>query len=165
VDPNDSQFSAQNGMLLNKAGTTLIVYPSASGTVTLSGITTIGDFAFYGCTGLTSISFPEATTIGNFAFSGCTSLASASFPEVASIGGAFGVTGGTALTITLGNAPPTVEYFMFSGVYTTKTVTVRVPSAAVTAYDTAWQNAFKGVGNTGPTGTVSSYINLTIQGY
>ena len=39
------------------------------------GVTSIGDDAFYGCTGLTNITIPASvTSIGNRAFSGCTSL-------------------------------------------------------------------------------------------
>jgi hypothetical protein len=46
------------------------------------GVTTIGRFAFHGCTSLTSIVIPESvTTIGGAAFSACTSLASIVIPE------------------------------------------------------------------------------------
>jgi hypothetical protein len=65
----------------------------------------------------------------------------------------------------LPDPPLTVEYNMFSSVTVSKAVTVSVPSSAVTAYDTAWQNAFKGIGNTSLVGTVNTNINLTIQGY
>ncbi len=44
-------------------------------------LTAIGMSAFYGCTGLTSVTFPEGlTTIGNWAFLGCTGLTSLTFP-------------------------------------------------------------------------------------
>ena len=48
----------------------------------------IGDYAFDGCTGLTSITIPESvTSIGRFAFYNCTSLTSITIPEgVTSIG-------------------------------------------------------------------------------
>ncbi|MDD7424468.1 MAG: leucine-rich repeat domain-containing protein, partial [Candidatus Methanomethylophilaceae archaeon] len=42
-----------------------------------NGVTSIGDYAFYGCTGLTSVTIPNSvTSIGDYAFYGCTSLES-----------------------------------------------------------------------------------------
>ncbi|MFY9189560.1 MAG: S-layer homology domain-containing protein, partial [bacterium] len=66
-------------------------------------VTTIGDEAFYECTGLTSITIPNSvTSIGTDAFSGCTGLTSITIPNsVTSIGmDAFsGCTGLTSITI------------------------------------------------------------------
>ena len=55
-------------------------------TVTHNGteyrVTTIDDYAFSGCTGLTSVTIPEGvTSIGSSAFSGCTGLTSVTIPE------------------------------------------------------------------------------------
>ncbi len=52
------------------------------------GVTSIGESAISGCSGLTSINIPEGvTSIGNSAFEGCSSLASLSIPKsVTSIG-------------------------------------------------------------------------------
>ena len=51
-------------------------------------VTSIGDYAFYGCSGLTSIEIPEGvTSIGRDAFHGCSGLTSIEIPEgVTSIG-------------------------------------------------------------------------------
>ncbi len=67
------------------------------------GVTSIGDSAFYYCTGLTSVTIPNSvTSIGEYAFRGCTALTSITIPNsVTSIGyGAFSVcTGLTSITI------------------------------------------------------------------
>ena len=47
-----------------------------------TGLTAIEDYAFYGCTGLTSITIPDSvTSIGNYSFNGCTGLTAINFPN------------------------------------------------------------------------------------
>ena len=66
-----------------------LVIPS---TVTANGttysVTTIGDYAFSGCSGLASVTIPNSvTSIGSYAFRGCSGLASVTIPNsVTSIG-------------------------------------------------------------------------------
>ena len=62
----------QNGNETYK-GTVNLVLPNA---------TAIGDYAFSGCTALTSVSLPAATTIGQEAFYGCATLTSLTFGSV-----------------------------------------------------------------------------------
>jgi hypothetical protein len=126
---------------------------------------TIDNHAFSSCTTLPSVNFPAAASIGQLAFQVCNALASAKLPAAASIGmNAFGYATGTALTVTLGTAPPTLEMNMFSNVTVSKNVTVKVPSGAAAAYTDTWQDAFKGKGGDG-TGTLNTNITLTIQTY
>ena len=49
-------------------------------------VTSIGDDAFYRCTGLTSVTIPDSvTSIGEFAFYNCTSLTSVTIPDRKSV--------------------------------------------------------------------------------
>ena len=68
-----------------------------------NSVTSIGEYAFYGCTGLTSINIPNSvTSIVGYAFSGCTGLTSITIPNsVTSIGSSafYGCTGLTSITI------------------------------------------------------------------
>ena len=68
-----------------------------------NSVTSIGDYAFDYCTGLTSIAIPNSvTSIGNFAFNSCTGLTSVTIPDsVTSIGdyAFYNCTGLTSVTI------------------------------------------------------------------
>ena len=48
------------------------------------GVTSIGDGAFWGCSGLTSVTIPNSvTSIGEIAFSGCSGLQKVIVPDIA----------------------------------------------------------------------------------
>ncbi|MDR2176502.1 MAG: leucine-rich repeat domain-containing protein [Treponema sp.] len=108
VDSANSAYSSENGVLFNKGKTDLIQYPagkSESSYTIPAGVTSIGDSAFSGCTGLTSVTIPAGvTTIGDRAFADCTALTSVTIPTgVTSIGAwAFSGTGLTSVTIPAG---------------------------------------------------------------
>ena len=71
-----------------------------------AGITSISDYAFYGCSGLTSLTLPAGiTSIGSGAFSGCSGLTSLTLPAgITSIGSSafVGCRGLTSLTLPAG---------------------------------------------------------------
>ena len=85
VDENNENYSSDDGILFNKDKTILVQYPSGKTTSTYSipnSVTSIGNYAFYGCTNLTSVTIPNSvTSIGDCAFEGCTSLASITIPN------------------------------------------------------------------------------------
>ena len=61
---------------------------STENVVIPSGVTSIGDWAFYSCTGLTSVTIPDSvTSIGDWVFYGCSGLTGVTIPDsVTSIG-------------------------------------------------------------------------------
>ena len=74
-------------------------------------------YAFYNCTGLTSVTIPDSvTSIGDFAFSGCTGLTSITIPDSVTSIGYSAFSGCTGLTnVTIPNSVTSIEYFAFSG--------------------------------------------------
>ncbi len=82
VSENNTAYSSQDGILYNKEKTKFIHVPDdLQGDVTIpEGVTSIGEYAFSGCSSLTSITIPEGVKyIGDSAFSYCTSLTSITF--------------------------------------------------------------------------------------
>ena len=77
----------------------------------------LGDFAFYGCSGLTSLTIPSSvTSIGDFAFAFCSELISLTIPSsVTSIGeSAFGGCSGLA-SLTIPSGVTSISTAAFSG--------------------------------------------------
>ena len=79
VNPDNPAFQSVDGVLFDKAKTTLIQAPGAlaNNYFVPDGVTTIGPYAFFDCAKLTKITFPESLqVIGAWAFfvSGLTSL-------------------------------------------------------------------------------------------
>lgn len=63
-----------------------IIMKTISGAYENSRVTSVGSYAFYNCTRLTAVSFPNCTTIGSYAFYSCISLPTVFFPTCTSIG-------------------------------------------------------------------------------
>ena len=82
VEISNTVYTSENGILFNKDKTTLIQYPAGKSETTHvipSGVTSIEEAAFLGCSGLTSVTIPNSvTSIGVDVFYGCSGLTSIS---------------------------------------------------------------------------------------
>jgi PKD repeat protein len=110
VDTDNSLYASLDGILYNKAITTLIQCPlGKTGSVTIpDSVTTIGDAAFRDCTALTSVSIGNSvTSIDMYAFQGCTVLTSMTIPDSVTSIGRYAFRDCTNLTSMrfMGNAP------------------------------------------------------------
>ena len=91
--------------------------PASLKEVSITGGKSIGDYAFYGCSGLTSVTIPDSvTSIGWYAFQDCTGLTSVTIGNsVTSIGG-YAFRDCTGLTsITIPDSMTRIEDSAFSG--------------------------------------------------
>lgn len=118
VNSKNANFCSENGILFNKAKTTLLQYPSAKADTDYSipdGVTKIEDWAFYDCNKLTVMTIPSSVaTIGEYALNFCTGL--------------------TKLFVHA-KTPPTVGTNAFINV--DLAIPVYVPAASLTAYKAA----------------------------
>ena len=103
-----------------------------------NSVTSIGHYAFYHCRGMTSITIPNSvTSIGQSAFTGCTGLTSITIPNsVTSIGsGAFSVCTGLT-SITIPNSVTSIGQSAFSGC--TGLTEITIPNSVTSIGQTAF---------------------------
>lgn len=166
VDPNNTDYTSNDGVLFTKDKTELLFCPQAKTACTIpvetmhigpyafagctkltqmnipSNVTSIGESAFNGCKSLSTITIPSSVTaIGKIAFSDCTSLTNVTVPNLGTYGLQNIFIGCTNLTtVTIGEGTKSIVR-AFEGC--TKLTTVNIP-ASVTAIT---QDSFKGCMN------------------
>ena len=139
VESGNPKYDSRNNCnaIIETASNTLIY--GCKNTIIPNSVTLIDDNAFYGCTGLTSVTIPNTVTyIGNGAFEGCSGLTS----------------------VTIGNSVTTIGNGAFSECNILSTITSKIENPeSVTYYGYV---IFKGVSTNYcklyvPVGTVESY--------
>ncbi|MPL93749.1 hypothetical protein SDC9_39896 [bioreactor metagenome] len=108
-----------------------------------SGVTSIGDFAFWGCTALASVVIPDGvTSIGQSAFNGCNSLTSVVIPDsVTSIGWDAAFSGCSSLTsIVLPAGLTSIGQSAFAGC--SSLTTIIIPADVTSIGDWAFRDCY-----------------------
>ena len=152
VDNDNQYFTSIDGNLYNKDKTELIQYAigktDASFIITDS-VTSIGDYAFFGCSGLTSVTIGNSVTsiresafddcssltsvtIGNsvtsiysYAFDGCSGLTSITIPDSVNFIGSYAFKNCSSLTsVTIGNSVTSIYSYAFEGCSNLTSVTI-----------------------------------------
>ena len=128
-----------------------------------SSVTSIGSEAFSGCSGLTSLTIPSSvTSIGNYAFSGCSGLTSLTIPSsVTSIGNyAFwGCSSLTSLTI-----PSSVTSIGYAAFYDCSSLTSLTIPSSVTSIGEAAFSGCSGLTSLTIPSSVTSIGNYALKG-
>ena len=127
-------------------------------------VTSIGNYAFWDCYGLTSVTIPNSvTSIGDYVFSYCTGLTSITIPNsVTSIGdGAFsGCSGLTSITIP--NSVTSIGDYVFS--YCTGLTSITIPNSVTSIGDNVL-NRCDGIKNTIIVNDMFVYLPKTYTGH
>ena len=157
VPDANTVYSAIDGVLFNKAKTTLLTYPNSKSAVYTvpDGTTAIDSYAFESCSGLSSVTLPNSvtslgegafynctalsnvnlgnsiTSVGTNAFYNCNILPSIKIPNsVTSIGwNAFGVCRGLS-SIDMGTGVTSIALYAFT--YCTGLSTITIPASVTT---------------------------------
>ena len=143
VDAKNPNYSSDSfGVLFDKSKTTVIRCPGdLSGAYAIpSGVTSIGNKAFYGCINLSGITLPSGVmSIGDFAFYNCSSLTSITIPSGVTSIGAYAFAGCSRLTsITIPSSVTSIGGAAFYGCRNLLSITI--PSGVTRIKDSTFEN-------------------------
>ena len=108
-----------------------------------NGVTTIGDWTFYHCSSLTSVTIPDSVTkIGDLAFSGCDGLTSITIPDSGTTIGEEAFYECDSLTsVTIGKGVTSIGNYAFAGCTGKLIVNCNIPGKSNVDYGNGFYNA------------------------
>ena len=128
VDPNNTNYESENGVLFNKGKTELICYPAGKTetTYTIPNLVTSIGFGAFGSSGLTEVTIPNSvTSIGDWAFAYCCVLTEVTIPNSVTSIGKWAFNSCSALTeVTIPNSAKSIWDYAFFGCSGLKSVTI-----------------------------------------
>jgi hypothetical protein len=127
VDALNPVYSSVDGVLFNKSQTTLLGFPPGKGpNFTIpEGVTSIGEYAFFGCTSVAEVTLPNTlTSIGNDVFEG-SHLTRITIPDsVTSIGGRAFAACTNLTSVTIGDGVNIIQQSAFVDCWSLANVTI-----------------------------------------
>ena len=114
VESGNPVYHSAGNCLIETASKTLVAGCQTSVIPNDGSVTSIGEYAFYGCDSLTSIMIPNSvTSIGEYAFSG-SSLVGVTLPDSVTTIGAYAFSGSSLVGVTLPDSVTTISEGAFS---------------------------------------------------
>ena len=125
VADGNTKYHSSGNCLIETTSKTLILGCNTSVIPSDGSVTSIGESAFYNCTGLTSVTIPDSvTSIGSSAFIGCTRLTSITIPDSVTSIGSSAFSGCSSLTsITIPDSVTSIGGYAFQGCRRLKSIT------------------------------------------
>ena len=175
VESGNNYYHISGGCLIETASNTLIT-GIVDGIIS-DGVTSIGNYAFSGCSGLTSITIPSSvTSIGNHAFYSCSGLTSITIPSsVTSIGNYAFYSCSGLTSITINNGVTSIGNSAFSGCTGLTSITIPSSVTSIGIYAFSANTSLASViilattppvwSTTSSTSTNPSWFNTTPDGF